>query len=102
MKAAGLSARIMIDCSHANSSKDHNRQVLVAKDVATQIEQGNTSIIGLMVESHLHAGNQPMRTRDQLRYGVSVTDACVDWETTESLLRELASRVQPSLLRRVA
>jgi 3-deoxy-7-phosphoheptulonate synthase len=102
MKAAGLPARIMIDCSHANSSKDHNRQVLVARDVAEQIERGNSSIIGLMLESHLQAGNQPLRARDQLRYGISVTDACIDWETTESLLRELATRVQSSLLKRVA
>lgn len=102
MKAAGLAPRIMVDCSHANSAKDHNRQLLVARDIATQIEQGNTSIIGLMLESHLHAGCQPLQSGEQLRYGVSVTDACIAWETTDVLLRELAERVRQPLLRRAA
>lgn len=91
LAAGGLPLNIMVDCSHANSSKDHNRQPLVARDVLSQIQQGNRSIIGLMIESNLEGGNQPLAAdRSQMRYGVSVTDACIDWETTEVLLRELA------------
>ena len=88
---------IMVDCSHANSSKDHNRQTAVAKDISSQILAGNRSIIGLMIESNLQAGNQPLTTGEDLRYGVSVTDACIDWDSTESLLRELAGALGPTL-----
>ena len=88
---AGLRANIMVDCSHANSSKDHTRQPLVARDVARQIAAGNRSLIGLMIESNLAAGNQKLSAnRDDMAYGVSVTDACIDWQTTEALLLELA------------
>lgn len=81
---------IMVDCSHANSAKDHARQPLVARAVRDQILAGNRSIIGLMIESHLHEGNQPLPADPaELRYGVSITDACIDWETTEALLQEL-------------
>lgn len=84
-------ANIMVDCSHANSNKDHNRQIEVARDVAAQITAGNQSIIGLMIESNIDEGNQPLtQDRTALRYGVSVTDACIGWEQTESLLRELS------------
>ncbi len=94
---------IMVDCSHANSSKDHERQPLVARAVGEQILAGNDSVIGLMIESHLHAGNQPLTSDPRaLRYGVSITDACIDWETTESLLRELAQTLGPRLRERVA
>ena len=84
-------ANIMVDCSHANSNKDHNRQIEVARDVAAQITAGNQSIIGLMIESNIDEGNQPLtQDRTALRYGVSVTDACIGWEQTELLLRELS------------
>ena len=93
---AGLQNNIMVDCSHANSDKQPELQPLVAKDVARQIIEGNESVIGLMLESHLNAGNQkiPNDLKD-LRYGVSVTDGCIDWDTTASLLRELASSLKP-------
>ena len=87
----GLAANIMIDCSHANSAKDHNRQPVVARDARDQILDGNTSIMGLMVESNLHEGNQKLVDPKTLNYGVSVTDACISWETTVELLTELAS-----------
>jgi 3-deoxy-7-phosphoheptulonate synthase len=103
LEQSGLAANIMVDCSHANSSKDHNRQPLVARDIAGQIRDGNTSIIGLMIESNLGAGNQPLSAnRAEMRYGVSVTDACIDWETTETLLRELATDLKPHLAARVS
>ena len=94
LEAAGLPTRIMIDCAHANADKDHTRQPLVARDVATQLAAGNDSIIGIMLESHLEAGNQKLPSAadggpEALRYGVSITDACVDWPTTETLLLEL-------------
>ena len=98
---AGLATNIMVDCSHANSSKDHNRQPLVARDIAAQIADGNHSVIGLMIESNIAAGNQPLQPDlTKLEYGVSVTDACIDWETTAQLLREVAATVSPVLAER--
>ncbi len=92
LEGAGLRPNIMVDCSHANSNKDHNRQPLVAQEIARQIREGNRSIVGLMIESNIDAGNQALKAdRAQLRYGVSVTDACIDWATTETLLRDLAA-----------
>jgi 3-deoxy-7-phosphoheptulonate synthase len=93
---AKLRANIVVDCSHANSLKDHTLQPLVFHDCSHQIQEGNASIVGLMVESNLGAGSQPIPDDlSELRYGVSVTDPCVDWATTEeTLLRardELAS-----------
>jgi 3-deoxy-7-phosphoheptulonate synthase len=95
---AGLPSNIMVDCSHANSSKDHNVQPLVTRDIGNQIVKGNKSIVGLMLESHLHAGRQdiPADLTD-LQYGVSVTDACMDWNTTEYSLRELANGLRSAL-----
>ncbi len=92
LRAAGLVANIMIDCSHANSGKDAQRQVEVARDAVAQIRSGNASIIGLMIESNINAGSQRL-TKDpsQLAYGVSITDACIDWDTTANLLREIAN-----------
>ena len=91
----------MVDCSHANSNKDHNMQPLVAHDIAAQIAGGNRSIIGLMIESNIAAGNQALQPeRSKLRYGVSITDACIDWSTTEQLLREIAASVAPYLAER--
>jgi len=85
----GLAKRIMIDCTHANANKDHKRQPLVARNVAEQLAAGNTSIIGIMLESHLNAGTQKLEDPTKLAYGVSITDACIDWDTTASLLHEL-------------
>ena len=89
MQKAGLPSRIMIDCSHANANKDHKRQALVAKNVAAQLADGSESIIGIMLESHLNAGNQSLKNPADLEYGVSITDACIDWETTEELMGTL-------------
>jgi 3-deoxy-7-phosphoheptulonate synthase len=90
LAAQNLQAGIVIDCSHGNSNKDHNRQPLVAKNVVNQICEGNTSIIGLMLESNLYAGNQSANLpKPELKYGVSVTDACIDFACTETLLNEL-------------
>ncbi|MFI3244994.1 MAG: 3-deoxy-7-phosphoheptulonate synthase [Ferrimonas sp.] len=96
---AGLNARLVVDCSHGNSSKDHRRQTLVAQDVFQQIAQGNRSIIGIMLESHLFEGNQNANACE-LRYGVSITDACIDWTTTETLLRDGASALAAVLPQR--
>ncbi|OFC63807.1 3-deoxy-7-phosphoheptulonate synthase [Candidatus Erwinia dacicola] len=90
MQQAGLRPSLMIDCSHGNSNKDFRRQSGVAKSAVAQIKDGNRSIIGLMLESNIHEGNQSSeQPRSDMRYGVSVTDACINWETTESLLREI-------------
>lgn len=88
LQKAKLPANIVIDCSHANSWKNPDYQPLVMRDVAHQIREGNQSIVGLMIESHIEAGNQPIPADlSQLRYGCSVTDACVDWSTTEAMIR---------------
>jgi len=83
----------MVDCSHANSSKDHNKQVLVGEDLAAQIAAGENAIVGIMIESHLEAGRQDMKDITNLKYGVSVTDACLAWDDTVPLLRKLADAV---------
>lgn len=96
--AAGIDANIMIDCSHANSNKDHNLQTLVLDNVANQIVEGNKSIIGVMIESNINAGNQKLSSNpDDMEYGVSVTDACIDWETTESTLTAMADKLRDVL-----
>ncbi len=89
---AGLPSRIMIDCSHANSHKNHELQPLVATNVIDQIVAGDTSIMGAMLESHLHAGQQSLGDKP-LQYGVSITDACIDWETTESTLHDMHQKL---------
>ena len=76
----------MVDCSHGNTNKDYRRQPIVFRDVVEQLRDSPT-IIGMMVESHLHEGNQPI-TAD-LKHGVSITDACINWEATEELLLEM-------------
>ncbi len=92
---AGLPANIVVDCSHGNSNKDPGLQPLVAENLANQILEGNRSLVGFMLESNLHWGSQPLSSdRSQLQYGVSVTDACVDWETTEKLLVGLDERLR--------
>ncbi|WP_111741992.1 3-deoxy-7-phosphoheptulonate synthase [Leminorella richardii] len=90
MKAAGLNPSLMIDCSHGNSNKDFRRQSEVVFSLLEQIKAGNRSIIGMMLESNIHEGNQSSeQSRSDMRYGVSVTDACIDWETTERLLNKV-------------
>jgi 3-deoxy-7-phosphoheptulonate synthase len=98
---AGVSKNIMVDCSHANSSKQPELQPSVIENVANQILEGNTSIIGLMVESNLHAGNQDIPANlDDLKYGVSVTDGCIDWATTEASLRAMRDTLKAALVAR--
>ncbi len=93
--AAGVPNNIMVDCSHANSNKSHELQPLVMDNVANQIIEGNTSIIGLMVESNIGAGNQKIPADlSKLTYGVSVTDACIDWPTTEVALRSMRAKIK--------
>ena len=91
---ARLPERLMIDCSHANSEKDHKRQIAVAQDVAAQIVAGERRIIGLMVESHLKAGRQDLVMGKELVYGQSVTDACIGWEESVPVLDTLAAAVR--------
>ncbi|WP_251976460.1 3-deoxy-7-phosphoheptulonate synthase [Salinicola avicenniae] len=98
---SGLKANLMVDCSHANSNKDPALQPLVMENVTHQILDGNRSIIGLMIESNLGWGSQKIpEDRSQLEYGVSVTDACIDWATTERTLTDMAERLQPALAAR--
>jgi 3-deoxy-7-phosphoheptulonate synthase len=91
---AGLRPQVMIDFSHANSNKQHKRQMLVGQDVAHQIAGGDERIIGVMVESHLVEGRQDIAPRERMTYGQSVTDACIHWEDTVELLRQLANSVE--------
>lgn len=99
LEAAGVQQRLMVDCSHANSQKDHQRQIDVAKVVAEQVAQGNHNLMGVMIESHLVAGRQNVEQGKELVYGQSVTDACINWDDSEAVLRNLASAVKQ---RRVA
>lgn len=95
---AGLENNIMVDCSHANSSKDAALQPLVADNVANQILEGNKSIVGLMIESNLGWGNQSIPADlNDLQYGVSVTDACIDWDTTEKCMLEMNEKLKDVL-----
>lgn len=101
LEKAGLQKNIMIDCSHANSNKDPALQPLVMQDATHQILEGNTSIIGLMVESNLNWGNQSIpKDLNDLKYGVSVTDACIDWETTEKAVLEMHEKLKDVLPKR--
>ena len=88
LEVANLRRNVVIDCSHANSNKDHNRQPIVFREVIRQRTAGNRGVIGLMLESHLNEGNQSLGNPADLKYGVSITDACINWETTKTLLRE--------------
>ncbi|MDQ6958845.1 MAG: 3-deoxy-7-phosphoheptulonate synthase AroG [Mariprofundaceae bacterium] len=94
LAAAGLESRVMIDFSHANSRKQHERQMIVSRDVAGQIADGNESIVGVMIESHLVAGRQDVVAGRELVFGQSVTDACIGWDDTETTLHELAEAVR--------
>jgi 3-deoxy-7-phosphoheptulonate synthase len=98
LEKEALSQNIMVDCSHANSNKDPGLQPLVMENVTNQILEGNKSIIGLMVESHINWGSQKItEDHSDMQYGVSVTDACIDWETTEKSVREMRDKLKPIL-----
>jgi len=98
LEKAKLTQNIMIDCSHANSNKDPALQPLVMDNVSNQILDGNKSIVGLMVESNIGWGNQKIAAnKDDLEYGVSITDACIDWDTTEEALLKMAEKLRPVL-----
>jgi len=94
MEKTGVKARVMIDCSHANSGKDHRKQGSVCHSVSEQITSGERRIMGVMIESNLVAGLQTLANGKSLVYGQSITDACIDWAETHSLLRELATAAQ--------
>jgi 3-deoxy-7-phosphoheptulonate synthase len=94
LQAAGLREQVMIDVSHANSSKQHQRQINVAQDVAAQIAAGDARITGVMIESHLNEGRQDIVPGQALRHGVSVTDACISMEQTVPVLQTLAQAVR--------
>jgi 3-deoxy-7-phosphoheptulonate synthase len=98
LQAAKLPTTLMVDCSHANSSKQHQKQMDVAADIADQIRGGSKQVFGLMVESHIKAGNQKFNPGaddvNQLEYGQSITDACIDWEHSVQLLQNLSDAVQ--------
>jgi len=91
---ASLPQRIMVDFSHANSSKLHDKQIEVSADIGRQMAAGDERIFGVMIESHLNAGRQDLTPGKALAYGVSITDACIDWTATEGVLRQLAADVQ--------
>ena len=94
LQRAGLPPRLMIDCSHGNSGKDHQRQPAVARDIAAQIADGSPHVFGVMLESHLVGGRQDHRPGQPLVYGQSITDACLAWEDTVPVLEELAKAVR--------
>jgi 3-deoxy-7-phosphoheptulonate synthase len=97
-----LPLNIVVDCSHANSNKDPSLQPLVMQDLVHQIIEGNRSLTGVMLESNINAGNQSIPAQlSELKYGVSVTDACIDWATTERLLREARNKLKDALPKRL-
>ena len=94
LAAAEVNDHIMVDCSHGNSRKDHTKQPGVVSDIGDQIAAGSRAIMGVMIESHLKAGKQNHQDGSSLVYGQSITDACLDWESTEPLLDQLAASVR--------
>ena len=93
-----LPSNIIVDCSHANSNKDHNLQPLVFNDCINQVADGNTSIIGMMLESNIGPGNQKLiQDQSKMQYGVSITDACIDWAMTEKTLLDAHKKLASSL-----
>tara|TARA_R110002124_G_scaffold56829_2_gene159949 strand:+ start:4974 stop:6062 length:1089 start_codon:yes stop_codon:yes gene_type:complete len=101
LEKASIAPNIMVDCSHANSNKDPGLQPLVMENVANQILEGNNSIVGLMVESHIGWGSQSIpKDLSQLQYGVSVTDACIDWDTTVNSVRSMSEKLKAVLPKR--
>lgn len=104
LEKENLATNIVIDCSHANSYKKHDLQPLVAENIVGQILNGNRSIIGIMLESHLHEGKQAFpapEQLDKLAYGVSITDGCISWERTDILLRNMCDKLRKPLLERI-
>ena len=98
LRDAGLVPNIMVDCSHANSNKNHDLQPLVLENVTNQIIEGNTSIMGVMIESNIGPGNQKIpKDLSELAYGVSVTDACIDWDTTVQALTSMNEKLKEVL-----
>jgi len=94
LRKAGLREQVMVDVSHANSSKQHRRQIEVAADVASQVGTGERRIVGVMIESHLHEGRQDIVPGQPLQPGVSVTDACISFDQTVPVLQGLAAAVR--------
>jgi 3-deoxy-7-phosphoheptulonate synthase len=94
LRDAGLPPRLMVDVSHGNSGKDHRRQPTVAKEIAAQVAAGESAIFGVMMESFLVEGRQDLVTASTLRYGQSITDACMGWDTTVDVLAGLAASVR--------
>jgi 3-deoxy-7-phosphoheptulonate synthase len=95
LTSKGLRPRLMVDCSHGNSEKNHKNQPKVAHALAEQIRNGEDGIMSVMIESNINEGNQkvPKEGKAGLKYGVSITDACINWEDTETVLAELAEAV---------
>ena len=100
LRSAGLREQVMVDVSHANSSKQHQRQIVVAGEVAQQIAAGDRRITGIMIESHLQEGRQDLHPGAPLRHGVSITDACISMEQTIPVLQQLSNAVQTRRTRR--
>jgi 3-deoxy-7-phosphoheptulonate synthase len=94
LTARGLPASVMVDCSHGNSLKDYRKQPLVTQSIAQQLSNGSKAITGVMIESHLVEGRQDAKPGQALTYGQSITDACVNWASTETMLGELAAAVR--------
>ena len=94
LEAVGLNPRLMIDTSHANSQKKFHKQIEVCRDIIHQIKTGQANIFGLMIESHLIEGRQDYQHGEAATYGQSITDACIGWDDSETLLRELAEAVK--------
>lgn len=94
---AGVQPMVMVDCSHANSNKVHSNQIGVCQNVVDQRAGGNDNIIGVMLESNLFEGNQKVGNISDLKYGVSITDACISWEDTEKLLRDAYNRLKSAI-----
>lgn len=102
MLQSSLKPSLMIDCSHGNSNKNYLKQIDVAKSITSQIENGNRSIIGMMLESNINEGNQPSeQPRNSMLYGVSVTDACINWSMTKNLLTNIYNRLSNVLKKRL-
>jgi len=99
LAAAGLAAKLMIDCSHANCQRRHERQIDVARDVAGQIAAGDDRIFGVMLESHVNPGRQDLVPGQALQYGVSITDPCIGWDATTDVLNALADAVRTRRLK---
>ncbi|HTJ92962.1 MAG TPA: 3-deoxy-7-phosphoheptulonate synthase [Pararobbsia sp.] len=100
LRKAGLPDRLMVDCSHANSGKSHLRQLDVAQDLSEQLRQGETRILGVMIESHLEEGRQDLTADTPLKRGVSITDACLSWVQTEPALQLLAEATRARRLKK--